>query len=118
MYQNTRRANGPSGGGGFHHGKTSHYDFEEYYRQHYNRARSNYGGSQSYGGSGGSSENLNSYWTQFEGKQTEEMQAIQQSRRRRTFLVLVTILLMYIFSYQTKKIETKREMYSVRTKDE
>jgi len=32
--------------------------------------------------------------------------------------VLVTILLMYIFSYQTKKIESKREMYSVRTKDE
>ena len=91
-------------GGGYHTGKTSAYDFDTYYQEHYgkrvNRPYTSYQKAQT-------QEDLNSYWTQFDLKQGEELNEIYQSRNRKLIAFFVAILFMYIFIYQSQRMETK-----------
>lgn len=55
-------------------------------------------------------EDLNTYWTQFDLKQGEELNEIYQSRNRKILFFLLGILFMYIFIYQSQRMETRREI--------
>lgn len=98
-----------TGGDGFHHGKTSSYDFDEYYRSHYQKKRPDYSSFNASSQYSSSNPNLNSYWTQFDAKQSKELRGIQTRRRTRLFTILFGIIFMYIFTYQSQRRERKRE---------
>lgn len=101
------RRTSPAAGGGFHHGKTSAYDFDEFNKRHYDRARaSNFSGYTS-SASSNSQEDLNSYWRTYQNERNEEMAERYQRKKLKFFGVLFLILMLYIFTHKSKQYETE-----------